>query len=81
MSMLEAHLQTARKMAPEAEGSFSLSLKSWAARGKSALSRGSTTGNLCFMMRSQMLPPARALVLLAMRSVDLQHVYAALGSW
>ena len=55
--LVSTNLQTAKKTEPDAEGSFSLSVKSWAAAGKSALSLGSITGSLCLTMRSQMLPP------------------------
>ena len=50
-------LQTAKKMAPCEEGSSSLARKSWAAAGKSAASRGSTTACFSRVMRSQMLVP------------------------
>ena len=74
--MTELYLHTAKKIAPEAVGSFSLSLKSCAARGKSALSRGSTTGSLCFTMRSQMLPPACVGLLATTCSIKSREAHA-----
>ncbi len=60
---VDPDLQTAKKTAPLVVESLSLALKSSAAWGKRAASRGSTTACLLVWIRCHMLAPATASVL------------------